>query len=111
MEQKIADAWQAVLNLERVGRSENIFDLGANSLLTVQAANRLSTALGRKVSLVSMFRFPTVESLATHLGSLTGEAEGGAGGALKRKEEREDRKKDAAERRRQMRAERNPRSS
>jgi natural product biosynthesis luciferase-like monooxygenase protein len=108
LEQKIAEAWQAVLNLERVGRSENIFDLGANSLLTVQAANRLSSALGRKVSLVSMFRFPSVEALAAHLG---GDGEVVAEGAQKRKEEREDRKKDAAERRRQMRAERNPRSS
>ncbi|MDB4987786.1 MAG: dhbF [Myxococcaceae bacterium] len=108
LEQKIAEAWQAVLSLDRVDRSQNIFALGANSLLTVQAANRLSSSLGRKVSLVSMFRFPSIESLAAHLG---GDAEVVAESAVKRREEREDRKKDAAERRRQMRAERTPRSS
>jgi hypothetical protein len=103
LEEQIAATWQAVLNLERVGRDDNIFDLGANSLLTVQANNRLSAQLGRKVSLVSMFRFPTVATLAAHLGS---DAQAPNEISQKRKEEREDKRKDAAERRRQMRAER-----
>ena len=103
LEEQIAATWQTVLNLERVGRDDNIFDLGANSLLTVQANNRLSALLGRKVSLVSMFRFPTVAALAAHLGS---DAQAPSESAQKRKEEREDKRKDAAERRRQMRAER-----
>jgi Phosphopantetheine attachment site/AMP-binding enzyme C-terminal domain len=102
IEQTIAGIWQEMLNLERVGRNDNIFELGANSLLTVQANSRLSAALGRKVSLVSMFRFPTVQSLAAHLGD-DGKA---AVEAEKRGKERDDRKKDAAERRRQARAER-----
>ncbi|HEX5660662.1 MAG TPA: phosphopantetheine-binding protein, partial [Polyangiales bacterium] len=99
LEQQIADVWQVVLNVEQVGREENIFELGANSLLTVQAANRLSNALGRKVSLVSMFRFPSVSALAAHLG----EAARPAPSAEPRAD---DRRKDAAERRRQLRAER-----
>ncbi|HEY6880962.1 MAG TPA: phosphopantetheine-binding protein, partial [Polyangiales bacterium] len=83
-------------------RSENIFELGANSLLTVQAANRLGTVLGRKVSLVSMFRFPSIAALAAHLA----ESEQPKGVAEAPNEERGDRRKDAAERRRQLRAER-----
>jgi natural product biosynthesis luciferase-like monooxygenase protein len=105
LEQLISGVWQQLLSLERVGRKDNIFDLGANSLLTVQANNRLSTLLERKVSLVSMFRFPTVESLAAHLGD-----DGrGPGQDVKRSHEKVERKKDAAARRRELRQERNSR--
>ncbi len=101
LERQIAEVWQQVLHLEQVGRKDNIFDLGANSLLTVEAANRLSLVLGSKVPLVSMFRFPTVESLALHLG------DGGAppAQAEERSRARENRRKAAAETRRQLRAE------
>jgi acyl carrier protein len=84
IEVTIAQIWQDLLAVPRVGLKENIFDLGANSLLTVQANNKLSQALGRRVSLVSMFQFPTVESLATHLGqqqSKTAAPDAGAGKA------------------------------
>jgi natural product biosynthesis luciferase-like monooxygenase protein len=67
LERTIADIWRGMLGVERVGRKDNIFDLGASSLLTVEANNRLQTALGRKVPLVTMFRYPTIESLANHL--------------------------------------------
>ncbi|MEY4575781.1 MAG: hypothetical protein RL701_484, partial [Pseudomonadota bacterium] len=107
LERVISEVWQQLLNVERVGRRENLFDLGANSLLTVQANNRLSTLLKRKISLVSMFRFPTVAALATHLGEANEGATAQA--ASKRGQERDERKKDAATRRRELRQERGSR--
>jgi hypothetical protein len=106
LEQQIAEIWQEMLGAERVGRRDNIFDLGANSLLTMQANNRLSALLGRKVSLVSMFRYPTVESLAAHLGDAVRPPEHVND---KRAQERASRADKAAERRRALRAERNDR--
>ena len=107
LEQQIATIWQDLLAVDRVGRRDNIFDLGANSLLTMQANSRLGTLLGRQVSLVSMFRYPTVESLAAHLG------ENGRSVATpsqdKRTRERATRAEQAAERRRVLRAEQNER--
>ena len=103
LEQEISRIWQELLAIDRVGRHENIFDLGANSLLTMQANNRLAVVLGRKVPLVSMFRFPTVESLAAHLGE--GDASGQAQTA-KRSKDRASRAEQAAQRRRALRAER-----
>ncbi len=102
VEETIANVWKSLLGIERVGLRDNIFDLGANSLLTVQANQRLSSLLDRKIALVSMFRYPTVEALAAHLteGQDTGDA------AAKRAQERDARKKDAAERRRELRASR-----
>ncbi len=102
MEEKIAGIWRVLLDLERVGRQDNIFDLGANSLLTMQANNRLSSLLGRKVSLVSMFRYPSVASLATHLGDASGP--GATQANEKRAQDRASRAEQAAERRRALRA-------
>ncbi len=101
VEETIAGVWKALLGLERVGRRDNIFDLGANSLLTVQANQRLSTLMDRKISLVSMFRYPSIEALALHL--MEGQAVAADPGDA-RAQEREARKKDAATRRRELRA-------
>ena len=100
LEERIAAIWRDLLNLERVGRKDNIFDLGANSLLTAQANQRLSVELNRKVSLVSMFRYPTVEMLAANLDDRPAP---GAVQDVKRTQERADRVRDAAERRRELR--------
>ncbi len=100
-EESIAGVWKALLGLERVGRRDNIFDLGANSLLTVQANQRLSKLLDRRISLVSMFRYPTIEALAVHIS----EGQGGARPcAAEHTQVRESRKKDAVARRRELRA-------
>jgi SAM-dependent methyltransferase len=99
LEESIASVWRSLLNVERVGLRDNIFDLGANSLLTAQANQRLSSLLNRKVSLVSMFRYPTIESLAAHLN----EDKSVVAGDAKAVQVQADRKKDAAARRRELR--------
>jgi natural product biosynthesis luciferase-like monooxygenase protein len=68
IEEKIAAVWREVLNLEQVGTHDNFFDLGANSLLMMQANGKLGSAFSKRLSLVEMFRFTTVSSLAAYLG-------------------------------------------
>jgi SAM-dependent methyltransferase len=102
IEEQIAGVWRQVLGVDRVGRTDNIFDIGANSLITMQANARLSELLGRKVSLVSMFRFPTVESLARHLAPASEQENADD----RRARERAQRAESAAERRRALRKER-----
>ncbi len=67
IEKAIASVLQEMLNIEKIGTRDNFSDMGANSLLIVQANNRLSQKLERKVPLVSMYRYPTIASLAEHL--------------------------------------------
>ncbi len=67
LEQKIADVWQRVLNVPKVGRNDNFFDLGGHSLLTVQVHRELGKFVERELSLVDLFRLPTIRSLADHL--------------------------------------------
>ena len=67
LEQIIASIWQEVLHLEKVGIYDNFFDLGGHSLLIVQVHSRLQARLERNISMVEMFKYPTIELLAKHL--------------------------------------------
>ncbi|MBW4483043.1 MAG: amino acid adenylation domain-containing protein [Tildeniella torsiva UHER 1998/13D] len=67
LERAIAEIWQSVLKLDRVGLHDNFFDLGGHSLLLVQVQSQLQTQLNRTVSLVDLFRHPTVHAIAAYL--------------------------------------------
>lgn len=49
-ESLIAEIWQQVLNIDRVGRFENFFDLGGYSLAAVQVVARLEERLGVRIN-------------------------------------------------------------
>ena len=66
-EQVIADAWRDVLAVGQVGAHDNFFDLGGDSLLITQVLSRLRPALDREISIIDLFRYPTVSALAQHL--------------------------------------------
>jgi acyl carrier protein len=68
LERTIAGIWQEILNVPRVGVQDNFFDIGGHSLLTVRVHARLRSAVDRQVSLTDLFRFPTIRSLAKHMG-------------------------------------------
>jgi acyl carrier protein len=68
IEQMVAAIWAEVLHVEKVGINANFFDLGGHSLLMVQVCDRVQAAFGRELSLVEMFRHPTVSALASYLG-------------------------------------------
>jgi hypothetical protein len=69
LERSISSVWEDILALDSVGVETNLFDLGANSLMMVQASARLSEVLGRRMTLVEMFGHPTIRALAAHLGT------------------------------------------
>ena len=67
IEQLIAGIWQAALNVDKVGREDNFFDLGGHSLLLAQVHERLCQTLNKKLPLIKMLEHPTVSSLASFL--------------------------------------------
>lgn len=67
LERVIAQAWKDALEVDRVGLNENFFDLGAHSLMVAEVHGQLQQLLGRELSLVDLFQFPTVTALANHL--------------------------------------------
>jgi amino acid adenylation domain-containing protein len=66
-ERAVAAVWQEILQIERVGVDENFFELGGNSLMMVKAYGRLQKMFARTLSMVEMFEYPTVKSLAVRL--------------------------------------------
>jgi hypothetical protein len=53
-----------VLGREAVGRDDSFFDLGGHSLLLVRAHARLAAALAPGLTVLDLFRYPTVRTLA-----------------------------------------------
>jgi len=68
IERGIVSVLNELLGGGDVGVDDNFFDLGANSLMMVQASVRLRSLLGRPVPLVHMFQHPSARLLATALG-------------------------------------------
>ncbi|MFE9636300.1 amino acid adenylation domain-containing protein [Streptomyces sp. NPDC006463] len=68
VERRVAEVWQAVLDVPRVGSHDNFFDLGGHSLLVAPLISRLEEELGLPgLPLMLLFEFPTVAELAAHL--------------------------------------------
>jgi amino acid adenylation domain-containing protein len=66
-ERLIAAIWQQVVQVEKVGIHDNFFELGGHSLLMVQIQNKLQETFGRELSVVEMFKYPTIHALAKYL--------------------------------------------
>ena len=91
LEQDIARIWAEVLGLPRVGVHDNFFDVGGHSLLLARVHARLRAELGAEISIVEMFRHPTVASLAVRLAG-----DEGVRGAPESSRERGTRRREAA---------------
>ncbi len=67
LERALAAIWCEALGVERVGVHDNFFDLGGHSLLLARVLASLRARFAG-VAMVDLFRFPTIASLAEHLG-------------------------------------------
>jgi FkbM family methyltransferase len=64
VERIVSEIWAEALQLERVGAHDNFFDLGGHSLLLTRVYARLREQLETDISVVELFQYPTVASLA-----------------------------------------------
>lgn len=60
----IAEIWQALLGIERVGTHDNLFELGGDSLLVIQIISRIREVLQVEVPLRAIYETPTIADLA-----------------------------------------------
>ncbi|NET03600.1 MAG: amino acid adenylation domain-containing protein [Symploca sp. SIO2B6] len=67
VEQSLAEVWQQMLQVEKVGIHDNFFELGGNSLLMMQVHSKLPKIIGQELSIVEMFQYTTIHSLAEYL--------------------------------------------
>lgn len=66
-ERAIAAIWEEVLGLRSVGFHDNFFDLGGHSLLLPGVLTKVRAVAAREVSMVDLFRYPTVHALAAYM--------------------------------------------
>jgi pyochelin synthetase len=67
LQEIITNVWRKVLSVEQIGMDDNFFDLGADSLLLVQAHSDLQRQLHRTIAVTDLFEFPSVRALRRHL--------------------------------------------
>ncbi|HXM54493.1 MAG TPA: amino acid adenylation domain-containing protein [Candidatus Dormibacteraeota bacterium] len=67
LEERVAGAWRATLQVQAVGIDDGFFDAGGNSLLLVRLQAELERVVGRQMSLVDLLREPTVRRQAAAL--------------------------------------------
>jgi thioesterase domain-containing protein len=56
--------WKDVLGVQEIGIHDNFFDVGGHSLLAAHLTAQIQNATGRTIPVSSIFRAPTIETLA-----------------------------------------------
>ncbi|MFD5421630.1 amino acid adenylation domain-containing protein [Streptomyces sp. NPDC127069] len=74
-EQAVAGLWSKLLGVASVGRDENFFALGGDSLLATRLVGAVHRTLGVELPMRDVMRAPTVASLGALIDGLLGEAQ------------------------------------
>ncbi|QCO55741.1 hypothetical protein EOK75_08300 [Pseudorhodobacter turbinis] len=64
---EVAAIWRALLELPAVSGTDNFFDLGGDSLLTLSLQDRIRVALGVEVEIPDLFRHATLSAQSAHV--------------------------------------------
>lgn len=64
IEEQVAEIWRDIFGMEQVSIDDNFFDLGGNSLLSVQLVARLRTAFNTELPMSALFESASIAELA-----------------------------------------------
>lgn len=64
VERRVAGLWSDLLGIAPIGRNDNFFDLGGNSLLAIQLASQLRAAFDIELPIASLFESADLAALA-----------------------------------------------
>jgi aryl carrier-like protein len=67
LQTKIKNVWSEVLGIDEVELDDNFFDVGGHSLALAEVHERLRAAIGHDLSLLDLYRWPTIAELASQL--------------------------------------------
>jgi len=63
----LADIWQSVLGIDRIGIHDNFFRIGGNSITAIKLTAASRSALGRDIPLTLLFEHKTIAGVVAHL--------------------------------------------
>jgi amino acid adenylation domain-containing protein len=67
VEQKMAGLWAELLKLDRVGRNDNFFQIGGDSLAVMRMVQSLNQTFGVTVPIRNVFQNPTIAALSAKM--------------------------------------------
>ncbi|SKA48372.1 Phosphopantetheine attachment site, partial [Chitinophaga eiseniae] len=67
MEEQLVAIWESVLDIEKIGVTDNFFDAGGDSILAIRLVSRINTLAGTSYTLAELFRYGTIQSLAARI--------------------------------------------
>ena len=63
VEERLVEIWKELLKVEKIGVSDNFFDLGGHSLKAIRVLSRIQETFGVKIVLESVYEHPTIERI------------------------------------------------
>lgn len=69
LEAIVVDTWRRVLSNSELGRDDDFFAAGGDSVVAVELILQISEATGRELELVTLFIYPTPRELSRALGA------------------------------------------
>lgn len=69
VEEMLTELWQEFLQLKRIGRRDNFFDLGGHSLLVLRFLVKVNQTFKSTLTIADVYRNPVLSDLAIRLGS------------------------------------------
>jgi amino acid adenylation domain-containing protein len=67
IEKKVAKIWQEVLNVKKISRNDNFFNLGGHSLKAIQVLSRINSQFKIDLGLKDVFESPTIFEIVNRI--------------------------------------------
>ena len=68
VEKELADIWRSLLTTNHIGRNDNLFELGAHSLLVLKAISKINRVFHSTLRVTDVYKNPTIRELADRVG-------------------------------------------
>ncbi|MBC7865267.1 MAG: amino acid adenylation domain-containing protein [Bacteroidia bacterium] len=71
LEEKLVKIWSETLGTEKIGITENFFELGGNSLVAIKIMSRIQNEFNLKIKWNIIFQDPNIETLAKYMDAVS----------------------------------------
>lgn len=75
IESQISDLMREVLQVGQIKVTKNFFEMGADSIHLTQVATRLHSQVGKQISIIEMFKYPSIRALSQYIAESEQDAE------------------------------------